>query len=483
VTGELSVPANLKNEAIVVGSGPNGLTAAIELARAGYRTTIVEAQPMIGGGIHSAELTLPGYVHDVCSAIHPLAVSSPAFAQYPLAEHGLRWIHPPVPLAHPLDDGKAALLHRSLDQTAQELGGEQLYEQIAGPFVRDWRKLSSAFLRPMLPPRDLPAMARFGIHAAQPATWQARRIFSSRAGQALFAGLAAHSALPLTWPVSSAFGWVLGIAAHAVGWPLPKGGSQRIAGALASYFESLGGIILTGQRVRSLKETNGAKLVLFDVGPREFLSIAGDALPSAYRRGLEHFRPGPAAFKVDWALSSPVPWTNPDCLRAGTVHLGGTLEEVAASESAAWRGMAHPQPFVLFVQSSLFDSSRAPAPAQTGWAYCHVPNGCKEDMTARIEAQVERFAPGFTKLILARHITTPSDFERLNPNYTGGDIVGGAQTPLQLLFRPTRHLYRTPLKGVYLCSASTPPGGGVHGMCGYWAARMAISDAGRPAGT
>ncbi|MFZ0589296.1 MAG: NAD(P)/FAD-dependent oxidoreductase [Bryobacteraceae bacterium] len=471
------MPANSKSEAIVVGSGPNGLTAAIELARAGFDTTIVEAQPAIGGGIHSAELTLPGFIHDVCSAIHPLAVSSPAFAQYPLAQHGLRWIHPPVPMAHPLDGGKAALLQRSLDETAEDLGGETRYRQIAAPMVREWVRLSSAFLRPMLPPRHLLTMAKFGIHAAQPATWQARRIFSSLEGRALFAGLAAHSALPLAWPPSSAFGWVLGIAAHAVGWPLPEGGSQAIARSLASYFESLGGSIVTGERVQSLKETSEAKLVLFDVGPREFLSIAGDALPSTYRRSLEQFRPGPAAFKVDWALSGPVPWTNPDCGRAGTVHLGGTLEEVTASESAAWRGAAHPRPFVLFVQPSLFDSTRAPAGAHTGWAYCHVLNGSREDMTSRIEAQVERFAPGFAKLILARHVTTPSDFERLNPNYTGGDILGGAQTPLQLLFRPTRHLYKTPLRGVYLCSASTPPGGGVHGMCGYWAARMAIADA------
>lgn len=307
------------------------------------------------------------------------------------------------------------------------------------------------------------------------ALWEARRTFSHTRGRALFAGLAAHSALPLSAPASAAFGWVLGLAAHAVGWPIPKGGSQSIAAALASYFESLGGSILTGQRVRSLADVKEGKLVLCDVGPREFLRIAEERLPTPYRRRLERYRPGPGAFKLDWALSGPVPWMNAGCGRAATVHLGGTLEEVAESEAAAWRGEAHPRPFVLFVQSSLFDSSRAPAPAHTGWAYCHVPNGSKEDMSSRIEAQVERFAPGFSKLILRRHVTTPEDFERLNPNYVGGDIVGGAQTPLQLAFRPTRSLYRTPLEGVYLCSASTPPGGGVHGMCGYWAARMAIA--------
>jgi phytoene dehydrogenase-like protein len=470
------VPPNFKDQAIVVGSGPNGLTAAIELARAGYRTTLIEAQPAIGGGVHSAELTLPGFVHDVCSAIHPLAVSSPAFAQYPLAEYGLRWIHPPIPLAHPLDGGKAALLHHSLDETARDLDCARRYKRIAAPMVREWPRLSSAFLRPMLRiPSNPLIMARFGFYAAQPAIWQALRVFSSVEGRALFAGLAAHSALPLSWPLSAAFGWMLGIAAHAEGWPLPAGGAQSIARALASYFESLGGTIVTGQRIRSLKETSEARLVLFDVGIREFLSIAGNALPSAYSRSLEQFRRGPAAFKVDWALSGPVPWTNPDCRRAGTVHLGATLEEIAASEAAVWRGRPHPRPFVLFVQSSLFDTSRAPAGAHTGWAYCHVPNSCKEDMTGAIEGQVERFAPGFSKRILARHVTTPGDFERLNPNYTGGDILGGAQTPLQLLLRPTRHLYKTPLRGVYLCSASTPPGGGVHGMCGYWAARTALA--------
>lgn len=468
------MPPSTKS-AFVIGSGPNGLTAAIELAKAGYETTVIEARNEIGGGLHSAELTLPGFVHDVCSAIHPLAVSSPAFQEYQLEQHGLEWIQPPLPLAHPLEDG-VAVLDRSLDKTVAGLGGAKHYKETASDLLRNWSKLVPAFLRPMLPPHHPLLMARFGSHAMRPAAWEARRTFSNTAGRALFAGLAAHSALPLTSPASAAFGWVLGIAAHAVGWPLPKGGSQSIANALASYFQSLGGSIITGHRVRSLSEFGKESLILCDIGVAEFQSIAGDALPPSYKSDLASYRRGPAAFKVDWALSGPVPWRNPECRLAGTVHLGGTLEEITESEGAAWQGRAHPRPFVLFAQQSLFDTSRAPARAQTGWAYCHVPNGCKEDMTERIESQVERFAPGFRQTILARHIFTPQGFEQLNPNFSGGDILGGAQTPLQLLFRPTRHLYRTPLKRVYLCSACTPPGGGVHGMCGYHAVRTALAD-------
>jgi phytoene dehydrogenase-like protein len=462
-------------QAVVIGSGPNGLTAAIELTRAGYRTTIFEAASQIGGGTRSAELTLPGFIHDVCSAVHPLAVTSPAFSSYPLHVHGLSWIQPPVPVAHPLDGGNAAVLYRSIEQTSRELGNEREYRRIAKLFLKRWPRLVEGFLRPLFPPRHPLLMARFGLHAAQPATWEARKSFQSMAGRALFAGLAAHSALPLGAPPSAAFGWVLSAAAHAVGWPIPRRGSQSIANALASYFESLGGTIVANHRIRSLDELSGAGLILCDVGTREFLRIAGDRLPAKYRKKLERFRRGPAAFKTDWALSSPIPWRNTACHQAGTVHLGGTLEEVAASESAAWHGKAHQRPFVLLVQPSLFDPSRAPASAHTAWAYCHVPNGSTDDMTQKIEDQVERFAPGFRRLILARHVITPSEFEEMNPNLTGGDILGGAQTPLQLAFRPTKDLYRTPLKGVYLCSASTPPGGGVHGMCGYHGARKAIA--------
>jgi phytoene dehydrogenase-like protein len=466
-----------KNEAIVVGSGPNGLTAAIELARSGYRTTVIEANATIGGGISTAALTLPGFLHDVCSAVHPLAVSSPAFRQYPLAEHGLEWIHSPIPLAHPLDGGRAALLERSIEATVWGLGAEEKYGRIMKQMTKNWVRLVDFFLHPMIPPpvRHPLLMAHFGLHAAPPATWEARRTFAHPPGRALFAGLAAHSNLPLTAPASAAFGWVLGAAAHAAGWPIPRGGSQSIAAALASYFQSLGGTIVTGHRVSSLKETNEARLALFDVGPKEFLRIAGDALPTGYRSSLEKYRPAPAAFKLDWALSGPVPWTNSDCLKAATVHLGGTLEEITAAEAHPSGGTVSPRPYVLFVQPSLFDSTRAPAGSHTAWAYCHVPNGSDEDMTSRIEAQVERFAPGFCKLILARHVITPAEFEQMNPNYAGGDIVGGAQSISQLFLRPNRRLYKTPRKSVYLCSASTPPGGGVHGMCGYWAAKWAMS--------
>lgn len=462
--------------AYVIGSGPNGLAGAIELVRAGCKTTLIEAHSYIGGGIHSAELTLPGFVHDVCSAVHPLAVSSPAFASYPLSEHGLEWIQPPLPLAHPLDDGTAGILYRSVEETCEHLGGEPDYKRVAGFFVRRWKSLSSDLLSSMIPLQHPLRMARFGIHALRPALWEARGIFESKAGRALFGGLAAHSALPLLHPGSSAFGWVLGLAGHAVGWPIPKLGSQSIANALASYFQSLGGEIITGARIRSFRELSDADITLCDIGPRGLLSIAGDSLPAAFARKLKCYRYGPAAFKLDWALSGPVPWRNSDCARAGTVHLGGTLEEIAASERAAWKGRVSPHPFILFVQSSLFDSTRAPAGQHTGWAYCHVANGSREDMTEHIEAQVERFAPGFRKLILARHVLMPPAFEAMNPNYVGGDIVGGAQTLGQLVFRPTRRLYGTPLNGIYLCSASTPPGGGVHGMCGYRAARLALKN-------
>jgi phytoene dehydrogenase-like protein len=445
------------------------------LAKAGYHTTVIEAREQIGGGLHSAELTLPGFLHDVCSAIHPLALSSPAFQKYPLEAHGLQWIQPPIPLAHPLDDG-VAILDRSIEKTAAGLGGAKRYQHAASSLLRNWSKLVPAFLRPMFPPTHPFLMARFGLHAMQPATWEARKTFSNAAGRALFAGIAAHSALPLTSPASAAFGWVLGVAAHAVGWPLPRGGSQTIANALASYFQSLGGSIVTGHRVSSLSEFSNDSLVLCDVGVAEFQLIAGDALPKTFKKKLAAYRRGPAAYKLDWALRRPIPWRYSECAAAGTVHVGGTLEEIAESEQDAWRGKASNRPFILVSQQSLFDSSRAPAGAHTAWAYCHVPNGCKENMTERIEAQIERFAPGFRQSILARHIFTPEGFEQLNPNFTGGDILGGAQTPLQLLFRPTRHLYRTPLKRVYLCSASTPPGGGVHGMCGYHAVRTALAD-------
>jgi len=468
-------------EAFVIGSGPNGLTAAIVLAKAGLRTTVIEAEATIGGGTRSAELTLPGFVHDVCSAVHPLAASSPAFSSLPLAEHGLQWIQPPLPLAHPFDDGSAAILDRSLDRTCQLLGadGSAYRKRVAG-LARRWPDLTSEILRPFV---HLPAspllLARFGSLALWPAAGTALRIFRTEAARALFAGLAAHSVLPLEAYGSAAFGWVLGIAAHAAGWPIPRGGSQQIANALASYFKTLGGCITTNTRVRSLDEIDKSALILCDVTPRQFLALAGSRLPDRFAGQLKAYRYGPGVFKIDWALGAPIPWKASECAQAGTVHLGGTLEEIAASERAAWARTIDEKPFVLLAQPSLFDSSRAPEAKHTVWAYCHVPNSSTVDMTERIERQVERFAPGFRNTILARHVFAPAEMEHHNANLVGGDITGGAQDLRQLAFRPTPMLYRTPLDRVYLCSSSTPPGGGVHGMCGFNAAQLALADARR----
>jgi phytoene dehydrogenase-like protein len=469
-----------QRDAFVIGAGPNGLTAAILLASAGIQTTIVEAEPSIGGGTRSAELTLPGFVHDICSAVHPLAIASPAFCGFPLAVHGLEWIQPPIPLAHPFDDGSAAVLHRSVDETCAGMKMDgKAYGRVVEPLVGRWQELASEVLQPIFHlPRSPLLLARFGWQACWPAATEARRSFRTPAAQALFAGLAAHSVLPLDAPGSAAFGWILAIAAHAVGWPIPRGGSQRIADALASYFTSLGGKIVTNARVRSLDEFGEDSLILCDVAPRRFLEIAGDRIAGSFRNQLRSYRYGPGVFKIDWALRRPVPWRARECAEAGTVHLGGSIAEVEASEKLVSSGRVSDRPFVLFAQPSLFDSSRAPAGQHTAWAYCHVPNGSNIDMTSRIEAQVERFAPGFAGTILARHTFTTNELERHNANLVGGDISGGLNNLGQLVFRPTRSLYHTPLDNVYLCSASTPPGGGVHGMCGYHAARLALRDAG-----
>jgi phytoene dehydrogenase-like protein len=465
------------HDAVVIGSGPNGLAAAIELARAGRSVLVREAADQIGGGVRSAELTLPGFVHDVCSAIHPMAASSPFFRTLPLAEHGLEWIDPPLPLAHPLDGGRAVGVVRSVDATAEGLGEDrEAYSRLFAPLVDAWRRLEPELLGPIVHlPRHPLALARFGLDALWPAARLARRRFAGAPARALFAGLAAHSVQPLERAATASFGLVLGTTAHAVGWPLPRGGSQRIADALASILRSLGGEVVTGQPVQSLAELD-ARTILCDVTPRQFLSIAGDRLNGRYRRALEGFRYGPGVFKIDWALDGPIPWSAPECSQAGTVHLGGTLDEIAASERAAEHGQTSPRPFVLLAQQTLFDPSRAPAGKHTGWAYCHVPNGSTADMTATIEAQVERFAPGFGERILARHGEGPGELEERNPNLVGGDIAGGANDFSQLVARPALRPvpYSTPLDGVYLCSASTPPGGGVHGMCGYLAARAAL---------
>lgn len=462
---------------VVVGSGPNGLAAAIELARAGCKVTLLEAAQTVGGGARSGELTLPGFVHDGCSAIHPLAVVSPVFRSLRLGEFGLEWILPPSPLAHPFDDGTAATLHTSFEATALELGADGArWRALFAPLVADSEALLDATLAPLFPPRHPFALAKFGVTGMRSARAVAERRFGGPRARALFAGLAAHSLLALEAPFSASFALVLGMLAHKSNWPLPRGGAGAISSALARCLESLGGEIVTSHRVSSPADIPPAGTVLFDLSPRQLVEIAGDRLPARYRRRLEVYRYGPGAYKLDWALDGPIPWRAPDCAGAATVHLGGTLDELSASERAASAGTICDAPFVLLAQPSLFDRSRAPAGKHTAWAYCHVPNGSTADMTARIEDQVERFAPGFRKLILARHVTTPREFEMSNANYVGGDVVGGSNDWRQLFARPVLRLnpYATPVRGWYLCSASTPPGGGVHGMAGYHAARAAL---------
>jgi phytoene dehydrogenase-like protein len=464
-------------DAFVVGAGPNGLAAAIVLARAGLSVRVLEAGDTIGGGTRTEELTLPGFVHDVCSAIHPLAVASPFLRTLPLGAHGVEWVEPPAALAHPFDDGTAALLGRSPEATAPTLGEDGgPWRRLFGPLVRDGDPLLEDVLAPPHLPAHPLALGRFGARAVLSATALARLSFRGARARGLFAGLAAHSMLSLDRPPSAAFGLVLGLLGHAVGWPFPCGGSQTIADALAAYLRSLGGELETGRRVESLAELGGASVALLDVTPRGFLALAGARLPAAYRRRLERYRYGPGVFKLDWALDGPIPWRAEACARAATVHLGATLEEIAASEREPGRGRIAERPYVLLAQPSLFDPTRAPAGRHTAWAYCHVPNGSSVDLTERIERQVERFAPGFRDRILARSALDPAALERHNPNNVGGDINGGLADVRQLLARPAagRTPYATPLPGVFLCSSSTPPGGGVHGMCGYHAARAAL---------
>jgi phytoene dehydrogenase-like protein len=469
------------SDAFVVGSGPNGLAAAIVLARAGRGVTVLEGEDNVGGGCRSAELTLPGYVHDTCSTVHSLALASPFLRSLSLERHGLELAHPEAPLAHPLDDGTAVMLERSFAATATGLGpDERAYRRLFGPLVRDAEILFREFLGPLRPPRHPLAMARFGLSGLRSARGLLRSRFAGERARALVAGCCAHSILSLRAPGTAAFGIMLAIGAHAVGWPVSRGGSQRLTEALVAELRSLGGTIETGRYVESLDELGGAAPVLLDVTPRQLLRIAGNRLPDGYRRRLARYRYGPGIFKLDWALDGPIPWTAPDARRAGTVHLGGTLDELVASEDAAVRGRHHEHPFVLLVQPSLFDPTRAPEGKHTAWAYCHVPNGSTRDMTAAIENQVERFAPGFRDLIAGRSAMDSADVERRNPNYVGGDIVGGAQDLRQLFTRPVARPvpYSTPVPGLFICSSSTPPGGGVHGMCGYWAARAALRRAG-----
>ena len=468
---------NSSLDAVVVGSGPNGLAAAITLAQAGRSVQVLEGSDAIGGGARSAELTLPGFIHDICSSIHPLAAGSPFLSTLPLAEHGLKWVHPPIPLAHPLDDGTAVLLGRSVRETAESLGRDaSAYRRLMDPLVADWHILATELLGPFPVPRHPLAMGRFALKAIRSAKGLAEALFQDERARGLFGGLASHSMMPLEMRPTAAFALVLGISGHAVGWPFPRGGSQKISDALASYLQSLGGAIVTGRRVASLEELPSTDAMLMEVTPRQLAAIAAHWLPTRYRRKLERYRYGPGVFKMDWALDGPIPWAAEDCAKAGTVHLGGTMEEMAASERAVWTGSHPERPFVLLAQHSLFDPTRAPNGKHTAWAYCHVPNGSDFDMTERIEAQIERFAPGFRDLILARSTMSPSRLEEYNPNYVGGDINGGVQDLRQLFTRPTFRLvpYSTPVKGLYICSASTPPGGGVHGMCGHFAARAAL---------
>ena len=469
--------------AVVIGSGPNGLAAAITLAQAGLQVEVHEAAEELGGGLRSAELTLPGFVHDLCSAVHPLGLASPIFRTLEL---DVEWVQPDAPAAHPLDDGTAVTLEHSLEATAAGLGrDEAAYRELVGPLVDSWQEVERVVLGPHpVSPRALlrlgerlgaPGLARAVRAALSAARTLAEGHFAEEQTRAWFAGHAAHSMLPLERRPSAGFGIALAVLGHVVGWPFPRGGSQALANALAARLAELGGEVRTSSPVDSLPR---ADLVLADVVPRELLRLAGERLPGRYARHLRDYRYGPGAFKVDWALDGPIPWRAAECRRAGTVHLGGSLDEISASEWGAWRGRPAGRPFVLLTQTSLFDPTRAPAGKHTAWAYCHVPNASADDMTERIETQVERFAPGFRELVLARHAMGPIELEARNRNLVGGDVNAGAMDLGQLLFRPVRRLvpYRTPIEGVYLCSAATPPGGGVHGMCGYSAARVALRD-------
>ena len=470
----------------IVGSGPNGLAAAATLAHAGVPPVVYEAEVDIGGGTRTAELTLPGYLHDICAAVHPMGAASPFFRSLALARRGLEWVQPDVPMAHPFDDGTAALLERTTGRTAEslDLADRKAYRDLMDPFVDRWEALMiDALAPPVRIPKHPLLMARFGLRALRSATGLARARFSGPRARALFGGIAAHVLDPLDRVPTAAFGLMLALPAHVVGWPFARGGSGRIAAALAAELEAAGGRIETGRRIDDLGELPPHDVVLLDVTPRQVVSIAGDRLPGRYRAALERFRYGPGVFKLDWALSEPIPWTAEGCRRAGTVHLGGSLEAIARSARATWEGRMVDDPFVLLAQPTLFDPGRAPEGRHVAWAYAHVPHGSEEDCTERLERQVERFAPGFRDVILARSARTAADMERHNPNLVGGDIGGGSQGLRQVLFRPTVRLdpYRTPVDGLFLCSSSTPPGAGVHGMCGYHAARSALRSLDRAA--
>jgi phytoene dehydrogenase-like protein len=466
----------MSRRACVIGAGPNGLAAAIVLAQAGLHVDVLEAESTAGGAVRTLELTLPGFLHDFGSAVYPLGAGSPFLSSLPLSSHGLEWIHSPAALAHPFDDGTAVLLQRDLEQTRESLGVDgTAWDKLVRPFVERWSDLAPEVLRPVsFFPRHPLLMARFGMVGLQSARSVARRFRNERT-RALFAGLAAHSFLSLDEPMSSAFAILMAVPAHAVGWPIPRGGAQSLTNALCSLLSSLGGEIRTSSRVSSLDTLANFDLFLCDLTPRQLVEVGAKRLSEGYKRQLRNFRYGAAAFKVDYSLNAPIPWKAADCLRAATVHLGGSFDEIAASEKAVRGGVHAERPFVLLAQPSLFDPSRAPEGKHTAWAYCHVPNGSTVNMLERLENQIERFAPGFRNCVLARRIFAPADLEAMDGNLIGGDIGGGAMDIPQLLFRPTWRHYATSARNIYLCSASTPPGGGVHGMCGYHAAKMALS--------
>ena len=461
-------------DVVVIGSGPNGLAAAIVAAQRGLSTVVLEARDTIGGGLRTSELTLPGFLHDVCSSVHPGA-SSPFFRELPLARHGLQWITPPAAAAHPLDNGEVVMLYNDVERTAEGLGVDRVrYLRTIGAIARDWPRLERDILGPLGFPAHPLAFTRFGLQALMPAELYARLAFRSYRARALFAGCAAHSILPFASPGSAAVAIVLAATAHASGWPVARSGSISVAAALASHLIELGGDIEPCQDIRDFGQLPDAKHVFFDTSPRAMADIMAERFPARFSWKLRNYPYGYGAFKVDWALSEPIPWAARECLEAATVHVGGTLEEIAAAEVAPSVGGWSDRPFVMVTQPSVFDETRAPAGQHTAWGYCHVPNGSTIDMTERIEAQIERFAPGFRQCILARAVRPPSLIESENANLVGGDVAGGSNELMNLLFRPTRRWYSTPVKGVFLCSAATPPGGGIHGMCGYHAATTAF---------
>jgi len=464
-------------DAIVIGSGPNGFAAAITLARAGLSVCIYEAKSTIGGGMRSAELTLPGFTHDICSAIHPLGFSSPFFRSLPLHQYGLEWIHPNASLAHPFDDGTAILLEKSIDKTAEAFDNDaKAYKNLMKPFVKNWEALSHDLLAPLHFPKHPILMMQFSFKAFQSASHLCRRLFKEEYTRTFFSGLAAHSIQDLNQPLTSSFGLVLGILGHYSGWPFPQGGTQKIANSLAAYFYSLGGKIFTDTNIETMDQLPPSRFILCDVTPHQLVKIAGNRLPNNYKSKLLSYRYGPGVFKIDWALNHPIPWKATECLQAATVHIGGTMDEIIQSEYNACHGISSDKPFIILAQQSLFDSTRAPPGKHTGWGYCHVPHGSSIDMIEKIEAQIERFAPGFKDCILARRVHNSKDLEHYNSNYVGGDINGGIQDFYQLFTRPVARWipYSTPLKNLYICSSSTPPGGGVHGMCGYHAAQAVL---------